>query len=334
MGVASERGPARRGSGVRFRSCGWNRFGRPSESWDVGCLCRRDGAQEPAAEPAALRSADPDRARPHGGRGNADRLVCALRADGSTGVPALAELALLCETRSELERGQRRIRGPRASDGASGPHDSRRRSCSRGARARHRLDEVDASSAAARGAAAPRRPFDAPALVLPAARLERIGLGDGTPGAKRWLLVDLADRRLRRSCHGPWTASCARLGRGGRQRTLACALRFYARRFGDYPWSTYSLAVMKDFSGLNGTAYPTLSFLGDGSLVLVPHETAHQWFYSLVGNDQSRDPWLSEGLATWAQTGPENSLSQMLATPIPPAVHNRIGEPMSFWQSR
>jgi hypothetical protein len=61
---------------------------------------------------------------------------------------------------------------------------------------------------------------------------------------------------------------------------------------------------------------------------------AHQWFYSLVGNDQSRDPWLSEGLATWAQTGPENTLSQMLATPIPPGVRNRIGDPMSFWQSR
>jgi len=115
--------------------------------------------------------------------------------------------------------------------------------------------------------------------------------------------------------------------------SAASALRFYSSRFGDYPWSTYSLAVMKDFSGLNGTAYPTLGFLGDASLVLVPHETAHQWFYSLVGNDQWRDPWLSEGLATWAQTGPENSLSQMLATPIPPAVHNRIGEPMSFWQS-
>lgn len=112
------------------------------------------------------------------------------------------------------------------------------------------------------------------------------------------------------------------------------SLRFYAKRFGDYPWSTYSLAVMKDFRGLNGIAYPTLGFLGDGSLVLVPHETAHQWFYSLVGNDQSRDPWLSEGLATWAQTGPENSLSQMLATPIPAGVRNRIGEPISFWQSR
>lgn len=116
--------------------------------------------------------------------------------------------------------------------------------------------------------------------------------------------------------------------------SAARALRFYAKRFGDYPWSSYSIALMKDFTGLSGTAYPTLGFLGDGSLVLVPHETAHQWFYSLVGNDQSRDPWLSEGLATWAQSGPESSLSQLVATPIPVGVRNRIGEPMSFWQSR
>jgi hypothetical protein len=68
------------------------------------------------------------------------------------------------------------------------------------------------------------------------------------------------------------------------------ALRFYSARYGDYPWSTYSIAVMRDFQGLFGTAYPTLGFLGDASVVLVPHETAHQWFYSVVGNDQSRDP--------------------------------------------
>jgi hypothetical protein len=115
--------------------------------------------------------------------------------------------------------------------------------------------------------------------------------------------------------------------------SAADALRFYAKGYGDYPWPTYTLAVMRDFSGFSGTAYPTLTFLGDGSLVLVPHETAHQWFYSLVGNDQSRDPWLSEGLATWAQTGPEGSLPLMLSTPIPTTVRNRIGEPMSFWQS-
>jgi len=109
------------------------------------------------------------------------------------------------------------------------------------------------------------------------------------------------------------------------------ALRFYSQRYGAYPWSTYTVAVMRDFSVLSGTAYPTIGFFGASSGVLVPHETAHQWFYSLVGNDQSRDPWLSEGLATWAQTGPEGSLATMVNTSIPAVARNRIGEPMSYW---
>jgi hypothetical protein len=109
------------------------------------------------------------------------------------------------------------------------------------------------------------------------------------------------------------------------------ALVAYARRFGDYPWPTYTLAVMSDFTSFDGFAYPTIGFVGDSSLVLVPHETAHQWFQSLVGNNQSRDPWLSEGLATWAQTGPEKSLATMLATPIPADVRDRLGEPVSFF---
>jgi Peptidase family M1 domain len=111
------------------------------------------------------------------------------------------------------------------------------------------------------------------------------------------------------------------------------ALRFYAKRYGDYPWSTYSLAVMRDPAGFFGTSYPTLALLGDSSLPLILHETAHQWFASLVGNNQARDPWLSEGLATWAQTGPEGSLPVMLNTPIPAFVRNRIGASMRFWSA-
>ena len=109
------------------------------------------------------------------------------------------------------------------------------------------------------------------------------------------------------------------------------SLRSYAQRYGPYPWPTYTLVAMSDFAGLAGFAYPTIGFVGDASLVLIPHETAHQWFYSLVGNDQARDPWLSEGLATWAQTGPEGSLATLLATAIPADVRNRLGEPMGFW---
>jgi hypothetical protein len=108
-------------------------------------------------------------------------------------------------------------------------------------------------------------------------------------------------------------------------------LRFYAQRYGGYPWTTYTLAVTSESSGLFGVAYPTIGFVGDGSVVLVPHETAHQWFLALVGNNQARDPWVSEGLATWAQTGPEGSLTTLVAAVIPSDVRNRIGEPMSFW---
>jgi hypothetical protein len=112
------------------------------------------------------------------------------------------------------------------------------------------------------------------------------------------------------------------------------SLRSYAERYGPYPWSTYTAVVMTDFGLLSGFAYPTITFLGDSSAVLIPHETAHHWFYSLVGNDQSRHPWLSEGLATWAQTGPEGSLPALRSESIPADVRNRIGEPMSFWEPR
>jgi aminopeptidase N len=30
------------------------------------------------------------------------------------------------------------------------------------------------------------------------------------------------------------------------------------------------------------------------------HETAHQWFYNLVGNDQLNEPWLDEATAQYA----------------------------------
>jgi hypothetical protein len=109
------------------------------------------------------------------------------------------------------------------------------------------------------------------------------------------------------------------------------SLRYYADRYGPYPWSTYKLVALSDPAELFGVASPTMGFVGDNSIVLVPHETAHQWFYSLVGNDQARDPWISEGLATWAQTGPEGSLTTIAATPVPSHVRNRIGSPMSFW---
>ena len=73
-----------------------------------------------------------------------------------------------------------------------------------------------------------------------------------------------------------------------------------SRRFGPYPWPDLHVAVMPGQSRL-GIEYPTMIFLGTGTAgALTTHEVAHQWFYSLVGNDQARDPVLDEGLATYA----------------------------------
>jgi aminopeptidase N len=35
--------------------------------------------------------------------------------------------------------------------------------------------------------------------------------------------------------------------------------------------------------------------------IIVPHETAHQWFFSMVGNDQAMEGWLDESIATYSE---------------------------------
>jgi hypothetical protein len=98
-----------------------------------------------------------------------------------------------------------------------------------------------------------------------------------------------------------------------------------ARRFGPYPWPSLRVAVLPELTHV-GIEYPTAIFLGTATAgELTRHEVAHQWFYSLVGNDQARDPVLDEGLATYAM-GP-----LPVNIEVPPAFLRRTGEPMSDW---
>jgi hypothetical protein len=111
----------------------------------------------------------------------------------------------------------------------------------------------------------------------------------------------------------------------------ALALTALAGRFGPYPWPTLSIAVMPDLSR-HGIEYPNLIFQGPVSLArATTHEVAHQWFYSLVGNDQARDPWLDEALANWAAMSIDH-FEGILNLPIPPAAQGHLGAPVSFWQ--
>ena len=109
------------------------------------------------------------------------------------------------------------------------------------------------------------------------------------------------------------------------------ALRRLSQRYGAYPWSRYTVVVPRDF-GEGGIEYPTLSFVGasDIARVVVDHETGHQWFYSLVGNDQVRDPWLDESLATWAQQQLDGEHVRP-QQPLPVAARRHVGEPVNYW---
>ena len=115
--------------------------------------------------------------------------------------------------------------------------------------------------------------------------------------------------------------------------TVVAALEDFARRFGAYPWPSYTLALTPGLGG--GIEYPGHVMQGRGTLSsTTSHEVAHQWFYGLVGNDQGRDPWLDEGLATWAEARFEGTLEVFLARRLPPAADGRLGEPMTYWDAR
>jgi hypothetical protein len=90
----------------------------------------------------------------------------------------------------------------------------------------------------------------------------------------------------------------------------AQAVQIYSQLFGPYPHS--SLAVVEaDF--LDGMEYDGLYFLSRGFYnlydgtpkgyltAIAVHETAHQWWYGVVGNDQAIDPWMDEALATYTE---------------------------------
>jgi hypothetical protein len=92
--------------------------------------------------------------------------------------------------------------------------------------------------------------------------------------------------------------------------TTAEALELYSRLFGAYPRSQLSV-VEADF--LDGMEYEGLYFLSNGFynlyqgtpaeylVTIAAHETAHQWWYALVGNDQALEPWLDEAFCTYSE---------------------------------
>jgi hypothetical protein len=92
--------------------------------------------------------------------------------------------------------------------------------------------------------------------------------------------------------------------------TTAESLGLYNELFGSYPRQVLTV-VEADF--LDGMEYDGLYFLSKGFYnlysggpadyltAIAAHETAHQWWYSSIGNDQALEPWLDEALCTYSE---------------------------------
>ncbi len=145
----------------------------------------------------------------------------------------------------------------------------------------------------------------------------------------------------------PASVTTARSGLQTAQDTL----RIFNATFGAYPFS--ELDIVQTPNGAGGMEYPGL-FVLDTAIwntdaaffeFLLVHETAHQWWYSLVGSDQARDPWIDEALAQFAvavyiraQEGDEayaaamESFRAQHASYIVEHPDQRIGGPVSDYQ--
>jgi hypothetical protein len=88
------------------------------------------------------------------------------------------------------------------------------------------------------------------------------------------------------------------------------AMQTFSERFGPYRHKTLT-AVQGDFN--DGMEFSGLYFISrdyfnlyDGTpknylVTIAAHETAHQWWFDAVGNDQALEPWLDEALATYSE---------------------------------
>jgi hypothetical protein len=93
-------------------------------------------------------------------------------------------------------------------------------------------------------------------------------------------------------------------------KTMGQAVQTYSDLFGEYDHPSLTLVEANFFDGME---YDGLVFLDQNYfknypggpeaylVTLTAHETAHQWWYGLVGNDQAMEPWLDESLSTYSE---------------------------------
>lgn len=105
---------------------------------------------------------------------------------------------------------------------------------------------------------------------------------------------------------GYFNRSRSRAGMEQVMDAAAFSMEYYSKIFTEYPYDTLVVTngawatkreISMEYSGLITVAFGDEDY---ANTVTTYHEMAHQWFYSLVGNDESAEPWLDESFATFS----------------------------------
>ena len=85
--------------------------------------------------------------------------------------------------------------------------------------------------------------------------------------------------------------------------TAKKSIQTFNKLFGTYPYSCYNVVQTGFIQG--GMEYPCLVMISDSVSAqdyqnVIVHETAHQWWYGMVGNNQIENAWQDEALAEFS----------------------------------
>lgn len=114
---------------------------------------------------------------------------------------------------------------------------------------------------------------------------------------------------------------------------LAAQLGALEEFLGPYPYEHLWTSILPPLA--DGVEFPTALQFGDVPADRIPalaaHEIAHQWFYSLVGNNQARHPWIDEAFATYAQARAVGQEDFYTLDNVPERLQGELGRPMEYW---
>jgi len=111
---------------------------------------------------------------------------------------------------------------------------------------------------------------------------------------------------------------------------IVASLEQFSQRFGQYPWPSLTFSITPNLGG--GIEFPTHIMQGpDTQGRVTSHEIGHMFFYSLVGNNQGTEPWLDEGITSYAEFTFEQTAP--FSYEIPAEGEGLATRPMTFWET-